>query len=73
MYDTEGKEQYVIRGYWDEEFNIAPVKSGEGKNKEIGNFKQLWKADPVKSVVCSHYACVYTCTHTHTHNAIHML
>lgn len=46
--DAHGNEQYVIKGYWDEEFNVAPVTSGEGKNKEVGPFKQLWKADPIK-------------------------
>lgn len=56
--DAHGVERYVIKGYWDEEFNVAPVKSGEGKNKEIGPFKQLWKADPLKLVVVALFVCL---------------
>ena len=46
--DAHGNEHYVIKGYWDEELNVAPVLSGEGKNKELGPFKQLWKTDRPK-------------------------
>lgn len=42
---------------------MASVTSGEGKNKEIGPFKQLWKTDPIKLVLV-------VCLHIHSHKPI---
>ena len=46
--DGAGTPHYVIKGYWDEQFTIAKVLSGEGKNLQTAPPASLWRADPIQ-------------------------
>ena len=52
--DESGVARYVIRGHWDEQFTVAKIVSGTGKNVQTTSPEVLWKADPIESVL-HHY------------------
>ena len=42
--DADGNVRYVIKGYWDQQYDIAKVISGEGKNVVTEPPVTLWRA-----------------------------
>ena len=46
--DSNGAICYVIKGHWDEQFTIAKVLAGEGKNVQTASPETLWTADPIE-------------------------
>lgn len=41
--DKYGIPQMIVRGYWDEYIEYAPIISTEGKDVLTGSFKELWR------------------------------
>lgn len=56
--DANGVVCYVIRGHWDEQFTVAKVVSGTGKNVQTTTPEVLWKADPIESVLYHHFVII---------------
>ncbi len=48
--DDSGVAHYVIKGHWDEQFTVAKIVSGTGKNMQTTPPEVLWKADPIELV-----------------------
>ncbi|XP_064391969.1 oxysterol-binding protein 1-like isoform X2 [Halichondria panicea] len=41
--DVDGNVRYVLKGYWDQQFDMAKVIGGEGKNLETEPCQTLWR------------------------------
>ena len=46
--DSKGVARYMIKGHWDEQFTVAQIVSGSGKNIQTSTPEVLWKADPIQ-------------------------
>ena len=42
--DADGNVRYILKGYWDQQYDVAKVISGEGKNAVTEPFVTLWRA-----------------------------
>ncbi|XP_019854132.1 PREDICTED: oxysterol-binding protein 1-like [Amphimedon queenslandica] len=45
-FDKDGTPQYVVRGYWDEYLECAPILSYNGKNPVTGPAREMWRVFP---------------------------
>lgn len=46
--DSKGVAHYMIKGHWDEQFTVAKIVSGTGKNIQTSTPEVLWEADSVQ-------------------------
>ncbi len=41
--DVDGNVHYLLKGYWDQQYDVAKVIGGEGKNIETHPYQTLWR------------------------------
>ncbi len=41
--DVDGNMRYLLKGWWDQQYDVAKVTGGEGKNLETESYQTLWR------------------------------